>query len=643
MDIKQLEKLIKHKNIAETLSKEELNKIGSKVVDEYEVDLESRSEIDKVNEEAMKLAKQTPEAKSFPWEGAASIKYPLVTVASIQFASRAFPEIVPDEKITGFKIIGADPDKAKENRAKSVSEYMDYQLTEEMDGWLDSTDRLLHVLPIVGTCFKKVYYDSIDKVVTSKFLTYNDVVVNKNAENLKKARRVTHKFYKYKNYAVEMHNANIWLNSDLGYASLDEETEGEVQSDAPHLFLEQHRWLDLDNDGYEEPYIVTVHKNSRKVLRIVARYDENGVVFKNGKFVKINPIHYFIKYPFIPNPDGGFYDTGFGSLLYPINESLNTAINQLLDGGTLANTGGGFLGRGIKIGAGTVNFKPGEWKKTDVMGQDLKQGIVPLPTKEPSQVLFQLLGLLINAGRDISSVQEAMAGQKPGENVSAATVTALIEQGLKVFSGIYKRIYRSLTEELKLIFQLNSKYAEYQKYYEVIDRKISRDDFNTSDFDISPNASPVFSLESQRTARAQALLEISGRPGLDEDAITADYLAAIKAPEERLIPKEERPKPPMDIEKAEFQLKLEKLGLEKDKLMAEITALVSKGIKDIATAEEKEEGKQLEEYKRFLEDLGEKLTKSEGKNEQGRVRGMETKPGNQGSPQQSQRPAQAVR
>jgi len=633
MDTKKTEKLIASVNIAKSLKKDELATIGALVKTGYDIDVESRSDIDEMNREAMKLAKQTLEKKTFPWPNAASVKYPLITVASIQFASRALPELIPDENIVNPKIVGSDEDKAKEMQGERVTKFMNYQLTTEMEAWMDETDRLLHTLPITGTCFRKVYYDPLEGKVMSTYLSYDDVVVHAKVANLKVARRVSHKFYRHKNTYQEMVNAKIWRGIELGTS-----TDGDdADEDAPHLFIEQHRWLDLDKDGYEEPYIVTVHAESSEVVRIVARYDADSLILKAGTLIRIDPIQYFIKYPFIPNPDGGFYDIGFGTLLYPINGSINSVIDQLLDSGTLANTGGGFLSRGIKMSSGSIRFKPGEWKHTDTMGQDLRQGVLPLPIKDPSQVLFQLLGLLISAGRDISSVQEAMSGEKPGENVSAATVTALIEQGLKVFSGIYKRIYRSLTEEFKLIFWLNSKFLNKETYIAVLDEKIKQNDFDTKTFDIVPSADPLFSLDTQRVGRAEALIKISGRPGLNEDAITQQYIKAVKAPESMYLPPEKRPPQPPDPAMEEVKIKQDRLAMEqgeshlkKLKLFAEIEALRAKAIDYIASAESREMGDQLTEYKLFIEQLGTELEgmRNEG-NDGGGVRGVEAGSNNQ--------------
>jgi chaperonin GroES len=168
-------------------------------------------------------------------------------------------------------------------------------------------------------------------------------------------------------------------------------------SSTPIEMLEQHCHIDFDGDGYAEPYIVYVRRDNKKVARIVARYTQKDIeVNESGVILSIKAEQYFTKYPFIPSPDGGFYDLGFGVLLGPLNESINTIINQLVDAGTMANTAGGFLSRGIKLRGGNYTFNPMEWKHVDTTGDDLRKGIVPLPVREPSQVMFTLLNLLIN-------------------------------------------------------------------------------------------------------------------------------------------------------------------------------------------------------------------------------------------------------
>jgi hypothetical protein len=208
---------------------------------------------------------------------------------------------------------------------------------------------------------------------------------------------------------------------------------------------------DLDDDGYPEPYCVTVHKETRKVVRIKARFDADGVTTNaQGEVVRIEPLKYVTKYGFMPSVDGSYYDVGFGLLLEAINETVNSTINQLMDAGHLANTQGGFIGAGVSIKSGALKFAPGEWKKVEATGVDLKNSIVPLPIKEPSAVLFNLLGMLIEAAKEISATKDILTGETNQAQQPVGTTLAMIEQGLKVYTAIIKRVHRALKAELGL-------------------------------------------------------------------------------------------------------------------------------------------------------------------------------------------------
>jgi len=321
---------------------------------------------------------------------------------------------------------------------------MSYQLLEQMEEWEEETDKLLVALPVAGCMFRKTYYCPVKKRNVSEVKFPTDIVVDYYAKSIESANRVSDTYDLYPNDIEERIRSGIF--SDFEYAEKSErsgektdgagttETPPASDVDAPHEFIEQHRWWDLDDDGYQEPYIVTVHRATQEVVRIVARYAAEGIeVNEKGRISSIKPIHYITKYGFIPAMDGGFYDIGFGQLLLPANKTINTVINQLLDAGTMSNVQGGFLGKGITLGrgksAGPLTFELGEWKQVNIPGDDLRKGIVPLPMKEPSMVLFQLLGLMIESGEKLSSVSDAMTGVSPGSNVPATSTLALIEQG----------------------------------------------------------------------------------------------------------------------------------------------------------------------------------------------------------------------
>lgn len=614
MPIDKLHSFLSKPNIAVDLSQETLDAIGQRCLRDFDLDKASRSEWEDLIEKGMKLALQVLEEKSSPWPKCANVKYPLITVAAMQFAARAYPELIQGNNVVKTKVVGKDPQGLKSARAARVRDHMNYQVLEEMDGWEEDTDKLLHGLPITGTWFKKTYFDSLRGINVSEGLSPLVVVVNNKARSLDTTRRISHILPpKYANDIYENIASDIWIDAEL------EGMQTEDDKDPSYEFIEQHRFWDLDDDGYEEPYIVTFHKDTGKVVRMVCRFGAEGIQADENKIIRIQPDQYFTKYSFIPSVDGSFYDIGFGTLLYPINESVNTTINQLLDAGTLANRQGGFISRGIKIKGGVASFSPGEWKMVDSLASDLRAGVFPLPLKEPSQVLFALLGMLIQAGKEISTVKDVMTGEKPGENVSAPTVLALIEQGLKVFTGIYKRIYRSLASEFEKLFVLNSQYLEDQVYYRILDdedaKQAGRSDYNFEDCDVIPVADPNLSLDIQRLAKSEALLQISGRPGVNEDEITRRYIEAIKVPnsETLMLPQEQRQTPPdpkmieiqnrIEIDQVRLHMEMDKFELERKKLFAEIEQLRTNALLSIAKAESLEPGQQLEEYKARLDEM----------------------------------------
>jgi hypothetical protein len=456
------------KNLAGKYDDEVLSKLGQEVVQNYETDKTAMSPWEDQIRDALKLAQQVKEKKSTPWEDAANVKFPLMTVAAIQFAARAYPEIVKANSIVKCKVTGKDPDGRKELKASRISAHMNYQLCDEMTEWESDTDQLLHILPILGMVWRKTYFDPARGRNVSEIVLPTDCYVNNKARTEDTARRITHRYYLYENDIWERQKAGIWRDVDLGTAQATDGLEGDT--DIPHEILEQHRYYDLDDDGYAEPYVVTVHKEKSEVLRILPRYDEKGIVTnEKGNLIKIRPTNYFVLYSFIPNPDGSIFSVGFGQMLEPMNETINTLINQLIDAGTMSNTGGGFIGRGIKIRGGQINFRPNEWHFIETQGQDLQKNIFPLPVREPSATLFQLLTFLVQGAKEIASVQDILGGDtKMVANMPATTMMALIEQGLKVYNSIYKRIYRSLSREFRNLFNLNAHFLDKEKYLKVI-------------------------------------------------------------------------------------------------------------------------------------------------------------------------------
>lgn len=527
-------------NFAEHFDEDKLNQIADQVSNGFEEDLRSRAQWDEEMEEWTKLAKQYRETKTWPWPKASNIKYPLLSTAAMQFAARAYPSLVPsDGQVVKAQVIGYDTDGKKADRAQRVSKFMSYQLMHEMPGWEEDMDKMLIMLPILGTMFKKTYWCPLSQQNRSCLVYPKNLVVNYWAENIECASRISEIIEMDSRYIKEQQLAGIFLDIDLPpprTPSIDTDlvTNNQYQpidSSTPYTIIEQHTFLEIDDSGYTYPFIVTFDRDSKKILRINPRYDANGIKYnQKGDVIRVDPISYYTKFSFIPNPDGGFYDIGFGQLLGPINEAVNTLINQLVDAGTLSNLQGGFIGKGLRMKMAETKFQPGEWKAVNATGDDIKKQIFPLPVKEPSNVLFQLMGSLVTSGKELASVAEIFVGKMPGQNTPATTTMATIEQGMKVFTAVYKRIYRSLYQEFKKLYSLNATYLNPNTEAKVLDVPVGPDDFNSDDYDICPGADPTAVSQTEKLLKAQGLLELLPTGLLDPIEVVKRVLEAQEQP-----------------------------------------------------------------------------------------------------------------
>lgn len=570
-------------NMAEDIEDSKLAEIGISIVNWVDIDEEARRPWLQKNAEWLELACQVQKKKTYPWPDAANVKYPLLTTAAMQFGARAYPALVPGPNLVQGIVIGRDDNGQKFESAQRIGRHMSYQLMFEMPDWEEDMDRLCLMIPIVGCLFKKTYHDPIKKQNVSELVQPTDLIIDYFARSVESATRKSHVIYKTKNEVRERVNAGLWLDQDLGEPQLgtaaSTETtqssrdkingtiEPQVTNATPYKFIECHCSWDLDEDGYDEPYIITVHYNSRKVVRIVPRFDMEGVetrVDEKGKevLVKITPIEYFTKFGFIPNPDGSIYDLGFGLLLGGINESVNTLTNQLLDSGTLNNLQAGFLGRGIRIKSGGTRFSPGEWKPVDFVGDDIKKNIFPLPTKEPSAVLFSLLETLVTSGKELASVSEIFVGKMPGQNTPATTTMATIEQGLKVFTAIHKRLYRALGKEYQKLFRLNSIYMDEKDYFTInepqgpVGQEVYRADYSPENISVKPNADPNVVSQSQKLMKVQSYGALLQLGTINPQVYTKRYLEAVECENiGELMQVEPQPNPEQQKVQAEMALK----------------------------------------------------------------------------------------
>lgn len=615
--ITRLKRWIGSANIAGEIGEERLGTIGQTVLRETEVDERSRDDWREKVEKAIALAKQDSKPKNYPWPGASSVVYPLMTTAAMQFAARAYPAIIANRAVVKGVVQGRDdgvpmmqmtpmgpqpvvnpqtqqpawavPPGALQSRADRIGAHMSWQLLEEMPEWEPETDKLLHQLPVVGTLFRKSFFDPAAARNKSLLVGALNLIVNYNAKSLDLAPRVTEvlEFYPYE--IRELERAGLWLNRGAFQADNDRGTD----PDAPIKFYEQHRWLDLDDDNYPEPYTVTVDKLGGKVVRIVPRFDAESVHLVQGpdgatKVARIDPLQFYTQYDFLPSLDGGIYGTGFGQLLGPINASVNTTLNMLIDAGHLANTNGGFVAKNLSMQAGSLRWAMGEFKPVNAGGMALRDSILPLPFSGPSQVLFALLGTLIDAGKDVASVKDVLAGEQPQANVPATTVLALIEQGQKVFTAIYKRIHRALKSELQKLYRLNRVYLPEEVDFQIDEKwfRVSRADY-VAGAGVKPISDPAMVSEAQQLGRAQYLMQFRGDPLIQQADLTRRLLraASIDDVEKLMNPKPPTP-PALAIKMAEMEL--EKQGLRVKEFVGRAQALqaITQGALNLAKADE---------------------------------------------------------
>ena len=574
----KLQQFIDSENIAEDLDDKTRDEIASSVIAGYKVDEESRSEWKGWMDKAFDLLKYTTGNKNSPWEGSANIKYPLIMGSCIQFNARTNPEIIRDDKVVEVRLMGDDdPQHNLSNRADRLSEHMSYQLLVQSKHWTRDTDKLLMMLPMMGIVYRKTFFNPINGHPDTQLCLPDEIIVNNNIRSISEAGRITHKIPMSSNELIEQMRAGLFieypideLTSPTGVEDAAENITQDGQTDSMasimHDIIEQHRFLDLDDDGYAEPYIVTLHEASEKILRIKARYDRDSFEFdKKGKFTKINPDHHFIAYHLLPNPDGTFHSLGFGMLLYHLNETTNSILNQLLDAGVLANRQGGFIGKGLRVPKGDYRFKPGEWKLiASAPGTQISQNIVPLPTKEPSQVLFSLLQFLIQAAQPLTSLSDVMQGEAPAPATPAATTLALIEQGQKIFSAILERIYNSLKEEFEKLYELNKKYLDEEETFPLAmgSGMITIADYKAPNYGIYPVADPKLSSGMQRLMRAQALMQLVNDPGVSSYEIKKNYLEALHITNIDAILPPPNPNPPPSPEELMLEAKIQNTKID---------------------------------------------------------------------------------
>lgn len=639
-------------NLTPFLDDAYLDRLGADCKRHIEIDDASRAEWLDISKRALDLAMQVAKEKSYPHQRASNVVYPMIATAAIQFAQRAYAALVPGGRVVNCAVIGDDsgvfevpsgPDGqpmvappqagsapqapqprvvvepgAKASRAERVSRHMSWQCLHAMPEWEPGIDQLVHYLPIAGCAFRRVTYDSAERRPTTDLIFGDKFIINNKAKSISKAARYTvqTEYYPYE-IKEEVIKGN-WRDLDLGAMGPGVDHD-ENDDQAERVFYEHYCRLDLDGSGYEKPFIVTLHEDG-KVVRVERNWDRPK---EDGTVAAINE---YVKYTFIPNPRGGFYDVGFGWLLANLNESVNSTLNQLFDAGHWQNAPTGFVGRGIRLGrAGDISLEPNKFKMVDASGEEIARNIWVYQHPGPSQVMFALLGLLLDAGKDISSVQDAMAG-KMEQNVAPTTIMALVEQGMKTFVSIYKRSHRSLKEEFEMIYRINGQTlpAHMYAYGDVLDdpQAIAQNDYSARDQDVRPVTDPEMVSDQANQAKAGFLMRLASQGLVNPKKATKRALEAFNiADTEELMPQPAPPDPMAEMAGQRMQVEIDKvradiennrieLRMKADKQLEEIKELRAKvekdrasAMKDIAQAEAEEAGVDLGYYQAVLDTL----------------------------------------
>ena len=510
-----------NENLAEMLDESELMRISNQLIDGIEKDKSSREDWERTYTDGLKyLGMKFDDERSEPFEGASGVIHPLLGEAVTTFQAQAYKELLPSGGPVKTQVIGAYDD-AVEEQAQRVKEFMNYQIVHVMEEFDEELDQMLFYLPLAGSAFKKVYYDEGLGRAVSKFVAPEDLIVPYFTTDLETCPRITN--------VVKMPENEVKKLQVLGfYRKIDIETgdEESVTSDAKeeinklsglepsydtgevsllyevHCNLEIDGFEDLDADGMPTgvklPYIVTLDANSNDVLSIRRNFVETDPLK--------NKIEYFVHFKFLPGL--GFYGFGLTHMIGGLSKASTSILRQLIDAGTLANLPAGFKTRGIRIRDEDTPIQPGEFRDVDAPGGSLRESIQPLPFKEPSGTLLNLLGILVDGGKKFASIAEINTGQG-NPNAPVGTTLALLERSTKVLSAIHKRLHNSQKKEFKLLAQVFQEYLPQEYPYAIAggQANIKLSDFDER-VDIFPVSNPDIFSQSQRIAMAQEMMQL---------------------------------------------------------------------------------------------------------------------------------------
>lgn len=563
LDFKDLENEV---NLTPLLDDQVLNEIADQVINGYEIDEKSREKWLEINDAISDALKIKLDTKDIPWPNASNMSFPLIQMAAQDCTSNITPNILTTNMgMVKFSVKGKDDDNLKTERANKVVSFMNFQCDEDIKDWRFNTKKLLKLLPIWGLVFKKTYYDPSCDEIKSAVCSATKVCVNQGIQSLDRARRITHLLPPtYTNDIITKQRQGIY-NEDIDSDSLKSIMNGQNDDNFEIDLLEQLCYLDLDNDGYKEPYVVTVHKDTRSILRIVNRFKEVKKD-KKERIIYIEGDQYFTAFHCIFSSDGGFYSIGYGALLLSVVEAINTLANQIVDAGTLNNSPIGLVNSSCRLSAGDLKFKTGQLNPVNTpLGSSLSQNIMFLPTKEPSAALQNMMQMLIQIGKDLASTTDVMKGKQPAQNVATGTVSLLAEQSGKGYKDITDNVILGLKEEFKKIYELDYKYLKDKKYRDFLDDKEAsvKKDFECGSYDLYPAADPTLSSTVQRVTKAQILSQLATVDRREVDKYMLESMQLTPQEIKKLQPdKDPNEPPPIDIQESTAKIGLYKAQTE---------------------------------------------------------------------------------
>ena len=511
-------------NIAQFLDQADLVRIGQNAVDQYEADKSSREEWESTFERGFDLLGLKLKETSEPFEGACTAVHPILIESAVKFQSKASNELFPAVGPVKTEIMGKlTPEK--EEQANRVQNFMNYQVTEQMSEFFDEFERMLFHLPLIGSAFKKIYYDMNKERPVSEFVPVDHFFVSYNATDLMSANRYTHVIYRTPNDLRKDIEAGMYIDPDNGLpepqspqlngiTSKIDEIMGRYPSeeyDNQYVLLEQHCYLDLpepfnNDNGVADPYILTVEESSGQVLCIRRNWQKDDP--------KREKLTHFTHYKFVPG--FGFYGLGLMHFLGNLTMSATAALRNLIDAGQFANLPGGFKARGVRVVGNNDPIAPGEFREVEATGMDLNKAIVHNPYREPSQTLYNMMDYLTKSGQKFADSTEQVINDSTNYG-PVGTTMALLEASSKFFSAIHKRLHNSQKNEFRILARINFEYLPDEYPYDGPgeDLSIMKSDFDGR-VDVVPVSDPNTPSSAHRLAMAQLLLQMASQspPGL---------------------------------------------------------------------------------------------------------------------------------